>query len=116
MEVRPKINFLSSLEYLLSSCTACALNCAIFFRLLIEGSGKTWKQDQRVRLQHVDTSGYLHSHDKKYTRIAGGQQEVRREKLQLFVERMINLFGAILNYNFWKKIGLQLWWVGPVDG
>ncbi|RVW65288.1 Stromal cell-derived factor 2-like protein [Vitis vinifera] len=47
-----------------------------YWRLLIEGSGKTWKQDQRVRLQHVDTSGYLHSHDKKYTRIAGGQQEV----------------------------------------
>ncbi|KAK9280005.1 hypothetical protein L1049_013689 [Liquidambar formosana] len=47
-----------------------------YWRLLIEGSGKTWKQDQRIRLQHVDTSGYLHSHDKKYTRIAGGQQEV----------------------------------------
>ncbi|KAL6334455.1 hypothetical protein AAG906_015648 [Vitis piasezkii] len=46
------------------------------WRLEIEGSGKTWKQDQRVRLLHVDTGGYLHSHDKKYTRIAGGQQEV----------------------------------------
>ncbi|KAM1012778.1 hypothetical protein ACFX13_043573 [Malus domestica] len=46
------------------------------WRLTIEGSGKTWKQDQRVRLQHVDTGAYLHSHDKKYTRIAGGQQEV----------------------------------------
>ncbi|KAK6795549.1 hypothetical protein RDI58_009003 [Solanum bulbocastanum] len=45
-------------------------------RLEIEGSGKTWRQDQRIRLQHVDTGGYLHSHDKKYTRIAGGQQEV----------------------------------------
>ncbi|RRT40893.1 hypothetical protein B296_00021259, partial [Ensete ventricosum] len=45
-------------------------------RLEIEGSGKTWKQDQRVRLLHVDTGGYLHSHDKKYSRIAGGQQEV----------------------------------------
>lgn len=44
--------------------------------LEIEGSGKTWRQDQRIRLKHVDTSGYLHSHDKKYTRIAGGQQEV----------------------------------------
>ncbi|XVE53546.1 hypothetical protein DITRI_Ditri03aG0011500 [Diplodiscus trichospermus] len=44
--------------------------------LAIEGSGKTWKQDQRIRLQHVDTGGYLHSHDKKYSRIAGGQQEV----------------------------------------
>ncbi|XP_068312224.1 stromal cell-derived factor 2-like protein [Pyrus communis] len=46
------------------------------WRLTIEGSGKTWKQDQRVRLQHIDTGAYLHSHDKKYTRIAGGQQEV----------------------------------------
>ncbi|KAE8731671.1 Stromal cell-derived factor 2-like protein [Hibiscus syriacus] len=45
-------------------------------RLIIEGSGKTWKQDQRIRLQHVDTGGYLHSHNKKYSRIAGGQQEV----------------------------------------
>ncbi|KAA8540540.1 hypothetical protein F0562_024541 [Nyssa sinensis] len=47
-----------------------------YWRLEIEGSGKTWKQDQRIRLHHVDTGGYLHSHDKKYTRIAGGQQEV----------------------------------------
>ncbi|XP_019415971.1 PREDICTED: stromal cell-derived factor 2-like protein isoform X2 [Lupinus angustifolius] len=46
------------------------------WKLTIEGSGKTWKQDQKFRLQHVDTGGYLHSHDKKYTRIAGGQQEV----------------------------------------
>lgn len=48
-----------------------------FHRVMIEGSGKTWKQDQRVRIQHVDTGAYLHSHDKKYQRIAGGQQEVR---------------------------------------
>ncbi|GMI95106.1 ATSDF2-LIKE, Arabidopsis thaliana STROMAL CELL-DERIVED FACTOR 2-like protein precursor [Hibiscus trionum] len=47
-----------------------------YWRLVIEGNGKTWKQDQRIRLQHIDTSGYLHSHDKKYSRIAGGQQEV----------------------------------------
>ncbi|KAK4488879.1 hypothetical protein RD792_004669 [Penstemon davidsonii] len=47
-----------------------------YWRLEIEGNGKTWRQDQRVRLRHVDTGGYLHSHDKKYTRIAGGQQEV----------------------------------------
>ncbi|WMV21916.1 hypothetical protein MTR67_015301 [Solanum verrucosum] len=47
-----------------------------YWRLEIEGSGKTWRQDQRIRLQHIDTGGYLHSHDKKYTRIAGGQQEV----------------------------------------
>lgn len=47
-----------------------------FWRLEIEGNKKIWKQDQRVRLRHVDTGGYLHSHDKKYSRIAGGQQEV----------------------------------------
>ncbi|CAL5011609.1 unnamed protein product [Urochloa decumbens] len=47
-----------------------------YWRLEIEGSGKTWRQDQRIRLRHVDTGGYLHSHDRKYTRIAGGQQEV----------------------------------------
>ncbi|KAF3325861.1 stromal cell-derived factor 2-like protein [Carex littledalei] len=46
------------------------------WRLEIDGSGKTWRQDQKVRLRHVDTQGYLHSHDKKYSRIAGGQQEV----------------------------------------
>lgn len=37
-----------------------------------------WKQDQKIRLQHIDTGGYLHSHGKKYQRIAGGQQEVRK--------------------------------------
>ncbi|GJV95388.1 stromal cell-derived factor 2-like protein [Tanacetum coccineum] len=47
-----------------------------YWRLEIVGSGKTWRQDQKIRLLHVDTSGYLHSHDKKYSRIAGGQQEV----------------------------------------
>lgn len=56
---------------------------------MIEGSGKTWKQDQRVRLQHVDTGGYLHSHDKKYQRIAGGQQEVRTETIHWTFERVI---------------------------
>ncbi|KAK1269700.1 Stromal cell-derived factor 2-like protein [Acorus gramineus] len=59
-------------QNLLSDPT-CSFNS---YRLQIEGSGKTWKQDQRVRLQHVDTGGYLHSHDKKFSRIAGGQQEV----------------------------------------
>ena len=29
-----------------------------------------------MRLQHVDTKGYLHSHDKKYSHIVAGQQEV----------------------------------------
>ncbi|XP_021717105.1 stromal cell-derived factor 2-like protein [Chenopodium quinoa] len=47
-----------------------------FWKLEIEGKGKIWKQDQKIRLHHVDTGGYLHSHDKKYQRIAGGQQEV----------------------------------------
>ncbi|CAI0541012.1 unnamed protein product [Linum tenue] len=46
------------------------------WRLVTEGGEKTWKQNQRVRLHHVDTGAYLHSHDKKYQRIAGGQQEV----------------------------------------
>ncbi|XP_021866461.2 stromal cell-derived factor 2-like protein [Spinacia oleracea] len=46
------------------------------WKLEIEGKGKIWKQDQKIRLNHVDTRGYLHSHDKKYQRIAGGQQEV----------------------------------------
>lgn len=61
---------------------------AIFHRLLIEGSGKTWKQDQRIRLQHVDTGGYLHSHDKKYQRIAGGQQEVRTRNCYFFLQQL----------------------------
>ena len=47
-----------------------------FGRLEIEGSGKVWMKDQKFRIQHVETGGYLHSHDKKYSRIAGGQQEV----------------------------------------
>jgi dolichyl-phosphate-mannose--protein O-mannosyl transferase len=45
-------------------------------RLEIEGKGKIWMRDQKVRLRHIDTSSYLHSHDRKYQRIAGGQQEV----------------------------------------
>ncbi|GFP82789.1 stromal cell-derived factor 2-like protein [Phtheirospermum japonicum] len=32
-----------------------------YWRLEIEGSGKTWRQDQRIRLRHVDTGGYLHT-------------------------------------------------------
>ncbi|KAL2631666.1 hypothetical protein R1flu_016352 [Riccia fluitans] len=45
-------------------------------RLIIEGKGKVWLRDQKVRFLHVDTGGYLHSHDKKYSRIVAGQQEV----------------------------------------
>ncbi|CAM0904930.1 unnamed protein product [Alopecurus aequalis] len=47
-----------------------------YWMLEIEGGGKTWRQNQRIRLRHVDTGGYLHSHDRKFTRTAGGQQEV----------------------------------------
>lgn len=72
---------------------------AIFCRLEIEGSGKTWTQDQRIRLQHVDTGGYLHSHDKKYTRIAGGQQEV-----------MAGILGKKKNTG-----GLLLWFLDQVS-
>ncbi|XP_057522885.1 stromal cell-derived factor 2-like protein [Amaranthus tricolor] len=43
------------------------------WRLVVEGTEKTWKKDQRVRLQHVDTGVYLQSHKKKYSM---GQQEV----------------------------------------
>lgn len=46
------------------------------WRLIIEGKGKTWLRDQKVRLVHVDTGGYLTTHDKKYSRIVAGQQEV----------------------------------------
>nr|DAD27387.1 TPA_asm: hypothetical protein HUJ06_028855 [Nelumbo nucifera] len=68
------------------------------FRLEIEGSGKTWKQDQRIRLQHVDTGGYLHSHDKKYSRIAGGQQEVKINSDPYF---------SILHYSFYTFTLIQ---------
>ncbi|KAG0581446.1 hypothetical protein KC19_4G252500 [Ceratodon purpureus] len=47
-----------------------------YWKLEIEGKGNIWMQDQKVRLRHVDTNGYLHSHDKKYSRIVAGQQEV----------------------------------------
>ncbi|KAK4395401.1 Stromal cell-derived factor 2-like protein [Sesamum angolense] len=51
-------------------------NLETYFYLDLKLRKETWRQDQRIRLRHVDTGGYLHSHDKKYTRIAGGQQEV----------------------------------------
>ncbi|XP_024372432.1 stromal cell-derived factor 2-like protein [Physcomitrium patens] len=47
-----------------------------YWKLVIEGKGNIWMQDQKVRLRHVDTNAYLHSHDKKYSRIVLGQQEV----------------------------------------
>ncbi|KAL3683201.1 hypothetical protein R1sor_001223 [Riccia sorocarpa] len=46
------------------------------WKLIIEGKAKVWLRDQKVRFLHVDTGGYLHSHDKKYSRIVSGQQEV----------------------------------------
>eukprot|EP00270_Netrium_digitus_P017226 TRINITY_DN628_c0_g1_i1.p1 TRINITY_DN628_c0_g1~~TRINITY_DN628_c0_g1_i1.p1 ORF type:complete len:234 (+),score=31.10 TRINITY_DN628_c0_g1_i1:53-703(+) len=39
-------------------------------------AGGVWMRDQKVRLQHVDTSGWLHSHDRKYGRPIAGQYEV----------------------------------------
>ncbi|KAI5075506.1 hypothetical protein GOP47_0009582 [Adiantum capillus-veneris] len=44
--------------------------------LEIDRKDGVWTRDQKVRFQHIDTGAYLHSHDKKYSRIAGGQQEV----------------------------------------
>ncbi|KAL6647530.1 hypothetical protein ACP70R_014967 [Stipagrostis hirtigluma subsp. patula] len=59
-----------------------------YWRLEIEGSGKVWKRDQKVRLRHIDTGGYLHSHNKKYNRLGGGQQErsvvFERSELRIF--------------------------------
>eukprot|EP00271_Cylindrocystis_brebissonii_P006550 TRINITY_DN19323_c0_g1_i1.p1 TRINITY_DN19323_c0_g1~~TRINITY_DN19323_c0_g1_i1.p1 ORF type:complete len:214 (+),score=21.70 TRINITY_DN19323_c0_g1_i1:379-1020(+) len=48
------------------------------WRIEIEGktSSDAWLRDQKVRLQHVDTNSYLHSHDKKYNRPIAGQYEV----------------------------------------
>eukprot|EP00246_Nothoceros_aenigmaticus_P018030 TRINITY_DN9273_c0_g1_i1.p1 TRINITY_DN9273_c0_g1~~TRINITY_DN9273_c0_g1_i1.p1 ORF type:complete len:227 (-),score=32.70 TRINITY_DN9273_c0_g1_i1:261-941(-) len=46
------------------------------WRIEVEGKGDAWLRDQKVRLLHIDTGGYLHSHDKKYSRIVAGQQEV----------------------------------------
>lgn len=69
--------FFSSMDIYISIFLKVLYVGFIVHRLSIEGNGKTWKQDQKIRLQHIDTGGYLHSHDKKYSRIAGGQQEVR---------------------------------------
>eukprot|EP00245_Coleochaete_scutata_P001263 TRINITY_DN11533_c0_g1_i1.p1 TRINITY_DN11533_c0_g1~~TRINITY_DN11533_c0_g1_i1.p1 ORF type:complete len:224 (+),score=42.77 TRINITY_DN11533_c0_g1_i1:130-801(+) len=46
------------------------------WKLDIDGKGKVWLKDQKVRLQHVDTGGFLYSHDKKFGRPIAGQQEV----------------------------------------
>lgn len=84
----------------------CLLICCRFIilgRLEIEGKGKIWRQDQKVRLQHVDTKGYLHSHDKKYQRIAGGQQEV---KYSLAFFR--SLFGLFLDTSLFFRLKFKL--------
>ena len=65
--------------YILIFCLTCLLSFKIKFlshRLEIEGKGKAWMRDQKVRFRHGDTGVYLHSHDRKYQRIASGQQEV----------------------------------------
>lgn len=69
-------------------------------RLEIEGGGKTWRQNQRIRLRHVDTGGYLHSHDRKYTRIAGGQQEVSPWEYS-------RMFGWILRFSRYSSPTVQ---------
>lgn len=72
-----------------------------FDRLEIEGSGKLWRQDQRIRLRHIDTGGYLHSHDKKYSRIAGGQQEVGHTKFTLL---SVFLYGLTSDPPLWNNL------------
>lgn len=67
-------------------------------RVEVEGSGKTWRQDQRIRLQHLDTSGYLHSHKKKYTRIPGGQQEVRKNQ-NIVIRLVLHLLACFCIFN-----------------
>ncbi len=45
------------------------------WRLICE-ENEHWGRDERVRLQHVDTSKYLHSHNKAYGNPIPGQLEV----------------------------------------
>eukprot|EP00897_Mesotaenium_endlicherianum_P006125 jgi/Mesen1/5540/ME000280S04660 len=47
-----------------------------YWKVEVEGKAGVWMQDKKVRLLHVDTGGYLHSHDKKYGRPIAGQYEV----------------------------------------
>lgn len=44
--------------------------------LEFSGKGKVWMRDQKVRLKHVDTGIFLHSHEMMYTRVVTGQMEV----------------------------------------
>mmetsp|Transcript_1583 Transcript_1583/g.3611 ORF Transcript_1583/g.3611 Transcript_1583/m.3611 type:complete len:179 (-) Transcript_1583:127-663(-) len=41
-----------------------------------DGNAKHWMKDTQVRLQHVPTSVYLSSHDKKFGRPINGQTEI----------------------------------------
>ncbi|KAG0566950.1 hypothetical protein KC19_7G099300 [Ceratodon purpureus] len=45
-----------------------------YWKLEIEGKDSVWTLDQKVRLRHVDTNGYLHSHNMKYNQL--NQREV----------------------------------------
>ncbi|MCO5555333.1 hypothetical protein L7F22_008879 [Adiantum nelumboides] len=72
--------------------------------LEIDGKDGVWTRDQRVRFQHIDTGAYLHSHDKKYARIAGGQQEVL--SLILIIVYCFQAFSILLKIvsKFFKLI------------
>lgn len=45
-----------------------------YWKLEIEGKDSVWTLDRKVRLRHVDTDGYLHSHNMKYNQL--NQREV----------------------------------------
>lgn len=45
-----------------------------YWKLEIEGKDSVWTLDQKVRLRHVDTNGYLHSHNMKFNQL--NQREV----------------------------------------
>ncbi|PHT79462.1 hypothetical protein T459_17514 [Capsicum annuum] len=63
--------------------TSFGLTCPLLIGMMfdsnseIEGSRKPGgRQNQRIRLQYIDSGGYLHGHDKKYIQIGESQQEV----------------------------------------
>jgi dolichyl-phosphate-mannose--protein O-mannosyl transferase len=65
--------FVASTSHSILLSNKWILDCG---RLEIEGTASVWLRDQKVRLRHVNTNSYLHSHDKKYNRIVTGHQEV----------------------------------------
>ncbi|MFS7963941.1 putative Mir domain superfamily protein [Helianthus anomalus] len=77
-----------------------------YWRIEIEGSEKIWRQDQRIRLRHVDTNGYLHSHNKKYNRIAGGQQEVRniRSIYKIILLLREKIMKTVIKFHYCSKL------------